>query len=121
MWNLEVTSDKKILLTFESFDLESFYEDCSYYDYVKISFGSVEEKYCGSNLPSSIISSSNTMTVTFHSDGYSYSYSFGYATNSNGFKATWEAIEGDDLKGNRYICSNSITNSLFNSVSDFQQ
>ena len=95
MWNLEVASDKKILLTFESFDLESFYEDCSYYDYVKISFGSVEEKYCGSNLPSSIISSSNTMTVTFHSDGYSYSYnSFGYATISNGFKATWEAIEG---------------------------
>ena len=70
------------MLTFESFDLES-HSSCVY-DYVKISFGSVEEKYCGSSKPSPIISSGNTMTVVFHSD---------YSVNRNGFKATWEAVE----------------------------
>ena len=81
-WNLEVASGKKIKLTFESFDLES-HSRCKY-DYVKISFGSVEKKYCGSTKPSPIISSGNTMMVTFHSDG---------STNGNRFKATWEAVE----------------------------
>ena len=77
-WNLEVASDKKILLTFESFDLED--ENSCAYDYLQISFGSVEEKYCGSSKPSPIISSGNTMTVTFHTD---------HSVNGNGFKATW--------------------------------
>merc|ERR1712110_903008 len=81
-WNLEVASGQKIKLTFESFDLES-HSSCVY-DYVKISFGSDEEKYCGSSKPSPIISSGNTMTVVFHSD---------YSVNRNGFKATWEAVE----------------------------
>ena len=81
-WNLEVASGKKIKLTFESFDLES-HSRCKY-DYVKITFESEEEKYCGSSMPSPIISSGNTMTVVFHSD---------YSVNRNGFKATWEAVE----------------------------
>ena len=70
------------MLTFESFDLES-HSSCVY-DYVKITFGSVEEKYCGSSKPSPIVSSGNTMTVVFHSD---------QSVNRNGFKATWEAVE----------------------------
>ena len=57
--------------------------DC-YYDYVSISFGSIEEKYCGDYIPGPIISSGNTMTVVFVSDSV---YQF------TGFKATWEAVD----------------------------
>ena len=78
-WNLEVTPGKRIKLTFESFDLEGF--NCEF-DYVRISYGSFDEKYCGPNKPSPIISSGNTMTVLFHSDN---SY------NRSGFKTIWEA------------------------------
>ena len=56
--------------------------DC-YYDYVSISYGSVEEKYCGSDIPGPIASSGNTMTVVFVSDP---AYQF------TGFNATWEAV-----------------------------
>ena len=80
-WNLEVAAGQKIKLTFDSFDLEANYY-CSY-DYVQVSFGSVEEKHCGSTKPEPIISSGNNMTVTFHSD---------YSVNHAGFNATWEAV-----------------------------
>ena len=78
-----VTSGKKIKFTFESFDLEA--QSSCEYDFVKISYESFEEKYCGSSKPRSIISSGNSMTVVFHSD---------VSNNGNGFKATWEAREG---------------------------
>ena len=70
------------MLTFESFDIEA-HPSCKY-DYVQVSFGSDEQKYCGSNKPSPIISSDNRMTVIFHSDG---------SEVRNGFKATWKAVE----------------------------
>ena len=62
--------------------------DCGecYYDYVSISYGSVEEIYCGSDMPGPIVSSGNTMTVVFVCDSV---FQF------TGFKATWEAVEGD--------------------------
>ena len=83
-WPLEVKSGQKISLTFESFDLEDHYS-CSF-DYVQISFGSFEKKYCGDDKPSPIVSSGNTMRVTFHSDSDSG------ADNGNGFKATWKSV-----------------------------
>ena len=67
VWNLEVALDEKILLTFWSFRLEHC-GSCRC-DFVQVSSGSFNKKYCGGNLPSPIISSGNTMTVTFHSDG----------------------------------------------------
>ena len=70
------------MLTFESFDIVDG-RSCQY-GYVQVIFGSVAEKYCGSKLPSPIISSGNTMTVVFHSDS---------GVNGNGFKATWKAVE----------------------------
>ena len=70
------------MLTFESFDIEA-HSSCRL-DYVKVSFGSDEQKYCGSNKPI-IISSNNMMVVIFHSDDYE--------THNNGFKATWKAGE----------------------------
>ena len=87
-WNLAVASGKRIELTFESFDLEA-HSTCGY-DYVQISFGSVEEKYCVNNKPSPIISPGNTMRVTFHSDE---------TVNMGGFRATWEAIEAGKFFG----------------------
>ena len=65
------------MLTFESFDLESA-NRCRY-DYVEIN----GEKYCGSSKPSPVISSGNTLTITFHSD---------YSVIRSGFKATWKAM-----------------------------
>ena len=114
-WNLEVAEGKQIKLTFEGFYIEPplcdyiYYEgegydwemkdmskkgaqesktecgDC-YYDYVSISYGSVEEKYCGylaEDMPDPIISSGNTMTVVFVTDS---------TVQYKGFKATWEAV-----------------------------
>ena len=81
-WNLEVASGKKIKLTFESFAVES-HSSCRY-DYVLISFGSVSQKYCGTDRPSPIMSSGNAMTVTFHSD---------HSVSLSGFRATWEAVQ----------------------------
>ena len=81
-WNLGVASGKRIMLTFESFDIEAD-KSCSY-DYVQVLFGSYEQKYCGSNKPSPIISSDNMMTVVFSTDG---------SVVGSGFKATWKAVE----------------------------
>ena len=83
------------MLTFESFDIEahSCHSSCRL-DYVKVSFGSDEQKYCGSNKPSPIISSDNRMTVIFHSDEEEV---------RNGFKATWQAVEtGNVVWSDRY-------------------
>ena len=76
------------MLTFESFDIE-YHSSCRL-DYVKVSFGSDEQKYCGSNKPSPIISSDNWMMVTFHSDDEEV---------RNGFNATWKTVEssGSDM------------------------
>ena len=71
------------MLTFESFDIEA-HPSCKY-DYVQVSFGSDEQRYCGSNKPSPIISSDNTMVVIFRSDDHE--------GHNNGFKATWKAGE----------------------------
>jgi len=86
IWNLEVEEGQKILLTFESFDLES-HDDCDY-DFLQISGGSVEKKYCGSDKPSPVMSSGNTMDITFHTD---------HSVKRNGFKATWEAVENSGV------------------------
>ena len=85
-WNIEVASGQRIMLTFQSFDLQDknrWHDWCD--DYVQISFGSVAEKYCGSKLPT-IISSGNTMTVVFHSERNGFD-------PKQGFKATWKAVE----------------------------
>ena len=81
------------MLTFKSFDIEA-HPECRY-DYVKVSFGSDEQKYCGSNKPSPIISSDNRMTVIFRSDEID--------DHNNGFKATWKAVQPGMLFGVTYL------------------
>ena len=50
------------------------------YDYVEVSFGSYNEKFCGSEVPGPITSTDNTMTVKFYSDD---------TLNYSGFRAQW--------------------------------
>ena len=67
--------------------------ECS--DYVEVSYGSFNEKFCGSEVPGPITSTDNTMTVKFHSDD---------ATHSRGFSATWEAVSSSpSLPGTEVI------------------
>merc|ERR1711936_1157521 len=68
-WHHEVASDMKIKLTFQDFELEG--------------------GYCGSDMPSPIISHGNTMTVTFISD-HSITYP--------GFKALMEPVDHREIK-----------------------
>ena len=65
------------------------------YDYVEVSFGSYNEKFCGSEVPGPITSTDNTMTVRFFSDD---------ANHLRGFYATWEAVSSSpSLTGTEVI------------------
>ena len=57
-------------------------------DYVEVSFGSYNEKFCGSEVPGPITSTDNTMTVKFHSDGQRNDR----GPSSIKFSAIWEAV-----------------------------
>ena len=87
-WNIEVGSRQRIMLKFQSFELADIRDSRDCDDFVQIIFGSVAEKYCGSKLPSPIISSENTMTVVFHSSRW---------LNHPGFKATWKPVEASGM------------------------
>nr|VZI15896.1 unnamed protein product [Spirometra erinaceieuropaei] len=72
VWEIEVSAGFSVLLTFENFELEE-QSDCSS-NYVEILDGLSKAspvlcKVCGSNLPASITSTKNSMTVKFVSDG----------------------------------------------------
>ena len=82
-WTLEAPKGHIILLTFESFGIES----CSncVCDWVEVSYGSYIEKFCGSysdreNFPGPFTSSGPTMTVRMRSDG---------SLSRSGFRAVW--------------------------------
>merc|ERR1719154_1054154 len=78
-WDLSAPGGSRILLTFNSFDLEDD-ASCSY-DYVQISYGTFSRKYCGASKPDPVISTGNTMKGKFHSD---------YGVVKKGFTAVWE-------------------------------
>nr|VZI14713.1 unnamed protein product [Spirometra erinaceieuropaei] len=71
VWKIEVPVEFSVVLTFDSFDLEWQWR-CER-DYIEIFDGPSESslllgKYCGSDIPAPINSTSNTMTVRFISD-----------------------------------------------------
>lgn len=71
-WEVTAPENHLIFLWFEAFELEGSY-DCRY-DSVLIRDGleaddPVLGKFCGSTIPSTVSSSSNTITVTFVTDG----------------------------------------------------
>jgi len=86
-YQLKVETGSRIQLTFLDFTLE---DDASCgYDYVQVmdTDGSQLWKKCGSKKPGPVISTGNTMTVNFHSDG---------SVNAKGFSATWKKVSTSD-------------------------
>lgn len=75
VWHIMTNPNKVIRLTFQVFDVEqspSNMSKCSY-DFLAVRDGffmidPVVDKYCGSSLPSPVISSTNKLLVHFHSD-----------------------------------------------------
>ncbi|KAH9514313.1 hypothetical protein Btru_028693, partial [Bulinus truncatus] len=85
LWTIQVQQYMKIKITFNSFEIEGPY---CYHDYIQIFDGDVESgteigKYCGSEVPGAIYSSTNQVTVKFVTDN-SFEYS--------GFLLTWEEV-----------------------------
>ena len=135
MWNLSVSPDSLLMLTFSVFNLEPRV-DCDYYDYyyglgrlheyyyyedyycseecldyVEVSFGSYNEKFCGSEFPGTITSTDNTMTVKFYSD---------YSVDYQGFSANWEAVSLEmdmlPLSSSRPSCTCGVKKELHSAV-----
>ena len=71
-------------------------------DFVQIVSGSVDEKYCGSSMPSPLISSENTMTVVFHNNGFEFS-------NGNGFRAFWNIASGKGERIRPNVLATTVT------------
>ena len=75
---MEPSSEGSIIhLTFESFDVEN-HRDCKW-DYVKVSYGSFNRKFCGSSIPGPFISDTS-ITVQIHTD---------HTVFKSGFSAKW--------------------------------
>ena len=53
----------------------------------------VTDKFCGSSIPETIISSSNSMIVEFVSD---------YSVTKSGFSAVWSRYEDEDIWTNKF-------------------
>ena len=82
-WIIEVQAGDKVILSFESFDLEE--EAVCRYDYVLIRDGSSSKspligKFCGKSRPATITSTDNYLWILFNSDS---------SATSHGFKAIW--------------------------------
>lgn len=82
-WIIEVQAGDKVILSFESFELEE--DAVCRYDYVLIRDGSSSKspligKFCGKSRPATITSTDNYLWILFNSDSYA---------TSHGFKAIW--------------------------------
>ncbi|KAH9492505.1 hypothetical protein Btru_026019 [Bulinus truncatus] len=84
LWTIQVEQYKKIKITFDSFEIEG--PVCN--DYIQIFNGDVESgteigKYCGTEAPVAIYSSTNQVTVKFVSNGN---------IELSGFLLRWEEV-----------------------------
>ena len=77
------SEEKRIVLTFENFEIEAHNSGACIYDYVEISCESFIWKYCGKNIPGPFISSGTSMNIKFHSD---------LLGSGRGFLAKWTEI-----------------------------
>ena len=89
IWNVIAQPSMKIQLRFSNMEIEPS-SDCSY-DYVEVKNGisansSVIGRYCGSQVPNLIETSSNEMNLVFHTDD---------SDTRSGFEATWVALFKD--------------------------
>ncbi|XP_041372182.1 cubilin-like [Gigantopelta aegis] len=88
-WMVTVPVGKRIRVTFVTMNLEGLTNGVCVFDYVKIQDGALATspelaKYCGTTLPSPLITTTNQMRVVFHTDSYS---------NGQGFLFNWQATE----------------------------
>ncbi|XP_069815839.1 cubilin [Dendropsophus ebraccatus] len=103
VWTVIAPINQRINLTFSSFSLEAPTRTLCTYDYVRIFDGgstnsSLQGTYCGSNVPTYFVSTSNTLTVWFHSD---------LTVERAGFNASY--ITTDLLCGGIYNATSSPT------------
>ena len=94
-WVMEVEENKKVALKFDSFEVEG--DDACNYDYLEVRDGpnsdsELIKRYCGSEIPKTIVSTSNKLYAKFHSDN---------SVNKAGFSAKffpeWDECENMHL------------------------
>ncbi|XP_052697133.1 cubilin-like isoform X2 [Crassostrea angulata] len=98
-WTIIVGDNKVVQLQFEGFDLEDHF-NCRY-DYVAVHDGMSEDdpligRYCGTQVPAPITSTSNVLYVRFVAD---------YTVHKAGFNATYQ--QQDALCGGAFSASDS--------------
>ena len=88
-WNLQASSsEQRIKLEFESFNIESHPSGACLLDYLKISYATFSWRYCGSIIPGPFTSSGPSLTVRFVTNSH---------ITSSGFLAKWEEVDGEIL------------------------
>ena len=98
MWQLEAPADGlQILLTFETFHLETPHTNGSCYDFVEISDETSSQRYCGASIPDPLVSTGTSLNVKFHTDSF---------IAGTGFRATWSVVKDNStalISGGKYV------------------
>ncbi|KAJ8307340.1 hypothetical protein KUTeg_015424, partial [Tegillarca granosa] len=109
VWTITVSPADTIRFSFTTMDLEH-HSNCNY-DYVEVRDGPNENadllgRYCGSTVPSTLISSSNTLYILFRSDS---------SNAASGFQARWTVENPDSANGciYDYLENNMFFHGLF--------
>ncbi|XP_032222850.1 uncharacterized protein LOC116604499 [Nematostella vectensis] len=89
-WSITVPRGQRVELRFQFFDLEA--DPSCRYDYLEIRDGqdaraALVQRICGSALPATIKSSTESLHLSFYSDD---------SEKRRGFYATWKAVDGPD-------------------------
>lgn len=105
IWEITVERGYQVALMFQAFELEN--HDSCVYDYVEVRDGKTRNstllgKFCGFNVPTDIVSSSNTLSVRFVSDG---------SAQKSGFSATF-VKEIDECTTRKNGCEQQCVNTL---------
>ncbi|XP_055944726.1 cubilin-like isoform X2 [Argiope bruennichi] len=87
-WLIQGDEDQVLQITFDRFDLEPSTTDACVYDFVELREDTNPEsavigRYCGSRIPSSLITSGNRLYILFHSDE---------KNNKAGFKLRFQSV-----------------------------
>ena len=87
-WELQAGGDeKRIILTFEHFDIIPHTTGACIYNYIEISHGNFKWRFCGNTIPEPFTSSGSSMTVKFQSI-------YQNSNLGNVFLASWNEVAG---------------------------
>lgn len=106
VWQIVAPDQYRITLNFSHFDMEGNNQDCEY-DSIRVSSGVGRDSvvhgiYCGSTLPSSITSESNTLRIEFNSDN---------SVQKTGFHALFFTDKDECAVNNggcQHVCKNTV-------------